>query len=473
MAPPPVVMAAPTKKAAPMVVQAAPTKVAPAPRVVQAAPTKAPAPMIIESAPTKMAPAPMVIESAPTKMAHAPMVIESAPTKMAPAPMVVEAAHTKMDHAPMVIEAAPHMKGRYLAAEDEVEMQFEAEQFESETVQHATAAERGLGKKKKVAYVSQPMKVAPPPQKYAPTKAPAPIVMAAPTKKAAPVIIEAAPTKKGRYLAAEDEAEMQFEAEQFETEQYDTAAERSLGKKKKVTYVSQPMKVAPPPQKYVAPTKAPAPIVKVAPPPQKYVAPTKAPAPIVMAAPTKKAAPVIIEAAPTKKGRYLAAEDEVEMQFESEHFETEDYEAPSERSLGKKKKVAYVAEPVKVAPAPIMMAAPTKKAPPMIIEAAPVKKGRYLAAEDETEMQFETEQLETEDYETPAQRSLGKKKKATYVAEPVKMAPAPIMMAAPTKKAAPMIIEAAPVIIEAAPTKKGRYLAAEDETEVQFETEHP
>ncbi|CDI88055.1 hypothetical protein EPH_0026470 [Eimeria praecox] len=173
---------------------------------------------------------------------------------------------------------------RYLATEDA-----DAEAYEEEQTTEP-AASRELGKKKKVTYVAEPVKMAP-----------APIMMAAPTKKAPPMIIEAAPVKKGRYLAAEDETEVQFETEQFETEteQYDSAAERGLGKKKKVTYVSQPMKVAPPPQKYVAPTKAPA--------------------PIVMAAPTKKAAPVIIEAAPTKKGRYLAAEDETEMHFETEH----------------------------------------------------------------------------------------------------------------------------------------------------------
>ncbi|CDJ50816.1 hypothetical protein EBH_0085580 [Eimeria brunetti] len=209
--------------------------------------------------------------------------------------------------------------------------------------------------------------------------------------------------------------------------------------------------------------------MKVAPAP-KYAPPTKA-APVMMAAPVKMAPPpMVVEAVPTKKGRYLAAEDEAEMQFETEQFETEGYEAPSQRSLGKKKKVAYVAEPVKKAPAPIMMAAPTKKAPPMIIEAVPTKKGRYLAAED-AEVQFETEQFDEEVDAAANQRSLKKKKKARHFVEPVKKAPAPIMMAAPTKKAAPMVVEAPPMIIEAVPTKKGRYLAAEDEVEMQFEAE--
>ncbi|CDI81962.1 dense granule protein GRA11, putative, partial [Eimeria acervulina] len=181
---------------------------------------------------------------------------------------------------------------RYLDTEDA-----DAEAMEDQQVGES-AVDRALGKKKKATYVAAPM------------KAPAPIVMAAPTKKAAPMfvepapmIIEAAPTKKGRYLAAVDEPEGQQETEQFE--QHDTTGERSLGKKKKVAYVAEPMKVAPPPMKFAPP----------------------APAPMVMAAPTKMApAPLFVEAAPPMKGRYLAAEDEPEVQLETENFETEQYD---------------------------------------------------------------------------------------------------------------------------------------------------
>ncbi|CDJ35834.1 dense granule protein GRA11, putative [Eimeria mitis] len=282
---------------------------------------------------------------------------------------------------------------RYLANEDaDAEVSEEHQMTE-------TAVGRELGKKKKAVYVAEPV-----------MKAPAPMMMPVPTKKAAPMFVEAAPTKKGRYLAAVDDAETQFETEHFETEQENTASERGLGKKKKVVVAPAPMKVAPPP-----------------------------PPPVIMAAPTKMApVPMAIPAAPTKKGRYLAAVDEVEMQVEGEQFETEQSASASERSLGKKKRVSYVSQPIAVAAAPVMMAVPAP-APPPVVMTVPAPAPAPMAV-----------------------RAAPSKAAAPLVVEaaPAPVAPAAVVVeAAPTKMAsAPMVVRAAPtrpppVIIEAAPSK--------------------
>ncbi|KAL8270864.1 hypothetical protein Esti_005235 [Eimeria stiedai] len=416
-APPPIMMAAPTKKAAPMMM-AAPTKKAPP--MMMAAPTKKGRYLAAEDETESFEESQSEEGAAERGLGKRKAVYVAEPVKKAPIieyapPPIMMAAPTKK--APPMMMAAPTKKGRYLAAEDETES------FE-ETQGEEGAAERGLGKRKAV-YVAEPVKKAPIIE-YAPP----PIMMAAPTKKAPPMMM-AAPTKKGRYLAAEDETES-FEESQSE----EGAAERGLGKRKAV-YVAEPVKKAP--------------IIEYAPPP------------IMMAAPTKKAPPIMM-AAPTKKGRYLAAEDETES-FE----ETQGEEGAAERGLGKRKAV-YVAEPVKkapiveYAPPPIMMAAPTKKAAPMMM-AAPTKKGRYLAAEDDETESFE----ETEDDEPAATRTLGKKKGSSYSSVPMMKAapvlqmvvePAPMMMAAaPTKAApAPMMMAPtkaapAPMMMAAAPTK--------------------
>ncbi|CDJ62237.1 hypothetical protein ENH_00008710, partial [Eimeria necatrix] len=123
------------------------------------------------------------------------------------------------------------------------------------------------------------------------------------------------------------------------------------------------------------------------------------------------------------------------------YAESQAGETAAGRGLGKKK-TTYVAEPVKKIPPPVIMAAPTKKAAPMIIEAAPSKKGRYLAAEDEVEVPFETEHIDTEQYETAEERGLGKKKKTMYMEQPLKVAPPPKKYAPPTKAPAPIMMAA-------------------------------
>ncbi|KAL8426619.1 hypothetical protein ACSSS7_008062 [Eimeria intestinalis] len=159
-----------------------------------AAPPVAPAAVVLE-APSKTASAPMMMAAPP--VAPAAVVLE-APSKTASAPMMMAA--PPVAPATVVLEA-PASKGRLLAAADE-----EAETYEE--TEDGRAAERGLGKKKRV-YVAEPVKkapiieYAPPPiMMAAPTKKapPPPVMMAAPTK--APPVMMAAPSKKGRYLEA-------------------------------------------------------------------------------------------------------------------------------------------------------------------------------------------------------------------------------------------------------------------------------